>query len=229
MVSNKTASRVAGEAGQHRQPQAPENHWLTAQRTALIAALGCIPFLFWLVGTGIVWATPASYHSKVLLQIPSDSTPLELKSQGVMTRAAEALGQRAGQASNPMASYLLWSSVTVAPGPAANLIQIDARCDRADEARRTVLAVAEAYRQHCREAASSGPSSASTSLPALIYIDPPEAAPAPVTDDTRVMLGIAGMAALCLLLCLPIIIVAERHMPALAGLHRVRATLPLPA
>ena len=243
MASNKTAVRIAGESGNivaaphasagtgaHGSPA--RQGWTTAKRVALGAALACIPFLCWLVGSGIVWATPANYRSSVLLQVEGGYDPQDLKSQDVMSRAAATLGQLQGRnhAANPMSSYLLWSSVTITPGPGANLIQLEARGNRADDARRTVLAVAEAYRERCREAgADTETGTTSAQLPALIYIAPPEVAPARVPDDTRMMLGIAGMAALCLLLCIPILVIAERHMPALAGLGLRRGPLALPA
>ncbi|WP_367874492.1 hypothetical protein [Luteolibacter sp. Populi] len=201
MAPNKTASAIPA----HAQEESTATRWTSLKWVAIAVAVACIPFAIWLLGSGIAWVTPATYHSGVLLRVePGNAALHELKSEGVMGPAATAL---AGGDADPMAAYLLWSSITVAQGPAANLIKVEARSARAEEARRTVLAVAEAYRTHRSRAADGSP------LPALIYVDPVEVAPLRVPDETRMMLGIAGLASICLLLCVPFLRRLEQAMP----------------
>ena len=201
MPSNKTIARLADRMGLKS---------ATARWVLLGVAVACIPFAVWLIGSGIVWATPASYHSAALLHVEEGFSIQDLKSGAVMNSAAATLTQGAAS-SDPMSSYLLWSSVTVAPGPAANLVKLEARSDQAEEARRTVVAVAEAYRAHHQSHASAD--GKATPMPTLVYVDPVEVAPARVTDETRMMLGIAGMALLGLLLCVPFLRYIEEAMP----------------
>ena len=198
MPSNKTIAGLAGLRG-------------TTVRWVLLGALiACIPFAVWLVGSGIVWATPATYSSTALLRVEGGCSIQDLKSGAVMNSAAATLSDGAAS-SDPMSTHLLWSSVNVAPGPAANLVKLEARSDAAEEARRTVLAVAEAYRAQ----AGAGGGRA----PTLVYVDPVEVAPSRVTDETRMMLGIAGMALIGLALCVPLL----RHLEEAVPLRRVVA------
>lgn len=200
MPSNKTIARLAELAGLKEK---------TAQWILLGALAACIPFAVWLIGSGIVWATPATYSSTALLQVEEGFSVQDLKSGAVIDTAAATLANGTS-ASDPMAAYLLWSSVTVTPGPKANLVKLEARSDEAQEARRTVLAVAEAYRAHHQKSHAG----ASGTAPAtLVYIDPVEAAPARVTDDTRMMLGVAGTALIALALCVPFLRYMEEAVP----------------
>jgi len=200
MAPNKTAPASPARV----QEQGQARRWKSPKWVAIAAAVACIPFAIWLLGSGIAWVTPATYHSGVLLRVDTGNALHELKSEGVMGPAAASL---AGGDADPMAAYLLWSSITVAQGPGANLIKVEARSDRAEEARRTVLAVADAYRTH-RSQAGDG-----SALPALIYVDPVEVAPLRVPDQTRMMLGIAGLASICLLLGVPFLCRLEQAMP----------------
>ncbi len=196
MLSNKTIAGVAARMGLREK---------TARWVLLGALVVCIPFAVWLIGSGIVWAAPATYHSTALLRVEEGFHLQDLKAGAVMNSAANALAKESGSLSDPMSAYLLWSSVSVTAGPAANLVKLEARCEEAEEARRTVMAVAEAYRAHHVGEASAGA--------ALVYVDPVEAAPARVADDTRMMLGIAGMALIALALCVPFLRYIEEAVP----------------
>jgi hypothetical protein len=206
MPSNKTIARLAGRVGLQES---------TARWILLGALAACIPFAVWLIGSGIAWAAPPSYSSAALLRVEEGCSFQDLKSGAVMDSAAAILAQGASSSGDPMSTYLLWSSVTVAPGPAANLVKVEARCDKAEEARRTVVAVAEAYRaQHGANASATG-----KRMPTLVYVDPVEAAPARVADETRMMLGIAGVALIGLALCVPFL----RYIEEVAPMKRVVA------
>jgi hypothetical protein len=159
-----------------------------------------------------VWAAPATYHSAALLRVEEGCKLQDLKSGAVMDSAASSLAlakdgsNGSSSSSDPMSAHLLWSSVSVSPGPAANLVKLEARSGGAEEARRTVMAVAEAYRaQH--------PGQESATAPALVYVDPVEVAPARVADETRMTLGIAGMALIALALCVPFLRYIEEAVP----------------
>jgi hypothetical protein len=180
--------------------------WRSRPWIVALTALTCLPFAMWLLGSGIVWATPATYRSTVLLQTGDSglSATESLKSPAVMEHAARSLGG-AESSANPMAAYSLWSSVTVTPNVGPELVKLEARSGDAAEARRMVLAVAHAWR--------TTQSDTATQAPALVYVDPMEAAPQRVPDETRMILGLAGSATLCLLLCIPMLLFVERRVP----------------
>lgn len=207
MPSNKTIARWASRAGLQGS---------TARWVLLGALVAGIPFAVWLIGSGIVWVTPPSYSSAALLRVEEGCSFHDLKSGAVMDSAAAMLADGANESSgtsDPMATYLLWSSVTVAPGPAANLVKLEARSGEAEEARRTVVAVAEAYRAQHQSRAGSGALGKLAAVPTLVYVDPVEVAPTRVADETRIMLGIAGIALIALALCVPFLRYIEEAVP----------------
>jgi hypothetical protein len=180
--------------------------WRSRRWIAALTALTLLPFAMWLLGSGIVWATPATYRSVALLRAGNGdpSATESLKSPAVMEHAARSLAGSEG-GNDPMAAYSLWSSVTITPNAGPELVKLEARSGDAEEARRMVLAVAHAWGVTHRDAA--------TQAPALVYVDPPEVAPQRVPDETRMILGLAGSATLCLLLCIPMLLFVERHVP----------------
>lgn len=175
--------------------------WRSKRWIAALTAIACLPFAMWLVGSGIVWATPAVYRSTALVRAgESGPAARAMKSTAVIEKAAKALaGRKASR--DPMAAYLLWSSITVTPDAGPEVVKLEARSNDAAEARRMVLAVAESYRALHGQAGS------------LVYVDPVELAPRRVSDETRMVLGVAGMATLCLVLCVPLLCYVERRMP----------------
>jgi hypothetical protein len=187
--------------------------WRSRPWIAALTILTCLPFAMWGLGSGIVWAAPATYRSTAFLRAGQGAISGEsLKSPAVMKQAARSLAGRRG-GNDPMAAYSLWSSVTVTPHAGPELVKLEARSGDAEEARRMVLAVANAWRTQQSGAAGDAP--------ALVYVDPPETAPQRVPDETRIALGLAGSAMLCLLLCIPILLFVERRVP----LRDRRATL----
>jgi hypothetical protein len=189
--------------------------WRSRRWIIALTALTLLPFAMWLLGSGIVWATPATYRSMALLRAGADgaSATEDLKSPAVMEHAARSLAESGGR-NDPMATYSLWSSVTATPYAGPELVKLEARSGDAEEARRMVLAVAHAWRTTHRNTG--------THAPALVYVDPPEADPQRVPDETRMILGLAGSATLCLLLCIPMLLFVERRVP-------VRRRAPVPA
>jgi hypothetical protein len=192
--------------------------WRSRPWIATLTVVTCLPFAMWLLGSGIVWMTPATYRSSVLLHAAADGTSANeiLKSAAVMEHATQALARSEATASDPMAAYSLWSSVTVTPNAGPELVKLEARGADAEEARRTVLAVAQAWRQAQHEGGHQAPT--------LVYVDPLEAAPQRVSDEMRMILGLAGTATLCLLLCIPLLLFAEKRLPV-----RARRTVAIPA
>lgn len=179
--------------------------WRSRRWIAALTIFTGLPFAMWGLGSGIVWATPATYRSTALLRAGQGAVSGEsLKSPAVMKRAARSLAGHRG-ANDPMAAYSLWSSVTVTPHAGPELVKLEARSGNAEEARRMVLAVANAWRT--TQGSAAGDASA------VVYVDPPEITPQRVPDETRIALGLAGSATLCLLLCIPILLFVERRVP----------------
>ncbi len=184
---------------------------------ALMALIGLMPFGAWLVGTGIVWATPPLYQSGAVLRV--DASPggrekvrqevARLKSDSVVGPAAQALAPgTGGTSSDPMSAYILWSSLSVKEQPGTNLIKVEARGAAPEEARRIVMAVVEAYERDLGETTSLASASRR-----LVYVDPLGMLPSRVADETRMMLGVAGIALIGLLLCIPLLRRLELAMP----------------
>ncbi|WP_226894600.1 hypothetical protein [Luteolibacter marinus] len=173
--------------------------------------IGLAPLTAWLIGSGIVLAAPPVYQSSAMIRVEvPDGNPAalrreaaKLKSDSIVKPATRALTPDGRAPKDPMAEYALWTSLTVTEQAGPNLIKVAARGSDPGEARRKVLAVAQAYEQSLGEAAQQR----------LIYVDPPEASPARVADDTRMMLGVAGFAVLGLLLSIPLLRHLEQTMP----------------
>jgi hypothetical protein len=174
--------------------------------------LGLLPFAIWLIGSGIVMVTPPVYHGGAMVRIDTEANPSphatseRLKSDEVVERAARSLAGDA--APDPMSEYLLWSSLSVTGNAGPNLVKLEARSAQPHEARRMVMAVVDAYEKTLRE---SSPDAAQPK--ALVYVTPVEAGAMRVSDETRMMLGIAGFASICLLLCIPFLRFVEGAMP----------------
>jgi capsular polysaccharide biosynthesis protein len=184
---------------------------------ALMAAIGLMPFGAWLVGSGIVLATPPVYQSGAILRVDASPGAREeirrevarLKSDSVVGPAAQSLTRQTGRApADPMSAYLLWSSLSVKEQAGPNLIKLEVRSSAPGEARRIVMAVVEAYERNLNEATSAANAPAR-----LVYVDPLDMLPSRVAAETRMMLGLAGMALLGLLLCIPLLRRLELAMP----------------
>jgi hypothetical protein len=194
--------------------------WRSRRWIAVLTLLTGLPFAMWGLGSGIVWATPATYRSVALVRATEGPATTEtVKSPAVMEQAARSLASGSGR-NDPMAAYSLWSSVTVTPNAGPELVKLEARSGNAAEARRMVLAVADAWHATHRDA--------SAPAPALVYVGPPEIAPQRVPDETRLALGLAGSATLCLLLCIPMLLFVERRVPVRAPREEA-AHAPQPA
>ncbi len=174
---------------------------------AFAAFGGLLPFCIWLVGSCIVHLSPPVYEGRAILRVTPEQgggrqACRDLRSGEVIGEAARSL---AGEAPvDPMSSYLLWSSLTVREMSGSNLVKLEARGNSPDEARRIVMAVTEAYRKNTPGSGTEG---------TLVYLAPDEPDPERVSDETRIMLGIAGFASICLLLCLPFLRLTEGSMP----------------
>ncbi len=173
----------------------------------MISAAGLLPFSIWLVGTCIVHISPPVYEGRAMLRVRPDQggsrqACRDLRSGEVIGQAARTLAGE--KPADPMSGYLLWSSLTVREMSGSNLVKLEARSSRPGEARRIVMAVAEAYAK--RSPGDGAPE-------ALVYLAPDEPEPERVSDETRIMLGIAGFATIGLLLCLPLLRLTEGSMP----------------
>ncbi len=211
MVSNKwsipTPAALRGTIVRAlRKASAATACWQSRRWITVLTVLTGLPFAMWGLGSGIVWAVPATYRSVALVRAAEGGTAAieSMKSPAVMEQAARSLAAEGGR-NDPMAAYSLWSSVTVTPNAGPELVKLEARSGDAEEARRMVLAVAHAWR--------SAHGDASAQAPSLVYVDPPEDAPQRVPDGTRMALGLAGSATLCLLLCIPMLLFVERRVP----------------
>lgn len=199
---------------------APEP-WRVLKAVCLIAALGLLPFGTWMLGSGIVMVTPPVYNGGAVLRVEAPANRPDalreaceqLRSEKVVQLAARSLsGGSSNKGGDPMSQYLLWSSLSVKTGAGPNLVKIEARSTEAAKAREIVVAVAEAYEKTAREATPEG----SVAKP-LVYVVPVEAEPVQASPETRIMLGIAGFASLCLLLCVPFLRYMEGSMPLRLG------------
>lgn len=208
MASNKR--RVPSPVAVLEKLSAATARWRSRPWIVALSILTVLPFALWGLGSGIVWAVPATYRSTALLRAGEGPVASEsLKSPAVMEQAVRNLaGQRGTR--DPMATYSLWSSVTVTPQAGPELVKLEARSGDAEEARRMVLAVAHAWR-------STYQGDAGGQAPALVYVDPPETTPQRVPDETRMALGLAGSASVCLLLCIPMLLFVERRVPVKAS------------
>lgn len=180
-------------------------------------AIGLLPFAAWLIGSGIVAVTPPVYHGGAMVRIDAEARPdlraasERLKSNEVVGLAARSLaGDAAKGMPDPMSEYLLWSSLSVTGSAGPNLVKLEARSARPGEAQRMVMAVVEAYEKTLASPEASAPK-------ALVYVAPVEAEPMRVSDETRIMLGIAGFASICLLGCIPFLRYVEGSMPLRLG------------
>lgn len=183
----------------------------------LMAAIGLLPFGVWLVGSGIVLAAPPVYQSAAVLRVDSAGgnqdhirqAAARLKSDTIIGMAARTLRQpHDGSSPDPMSAYLLWSSLSVNAQAGRDLITVQARGAAPEEARRIVMAVIDAYQHDARKTTSA------LNVPSrLVYLDPPASPPARVGDETRLMLGVAGIATIGLLLCIPLLRGLELAMP----------------
>ena len=181
----------------------------------VLAGLLVLPFAAWLIGSCIVHVTPPVYHGGAMVRVAADSTEgsrkvcEELRSGAVVEMAARTLaGSGPEGAVDPMMEYLLWSSLSVQEMAGSNLVKLEARSSRPGEAERMVVAVVDAYEKNARRT-----SPADSSPKALVYLAPMESEPARVSDEMRMMLGIAGFASICLLLCIPLLRYVEGSMP----------------
>lgn len=223
MSSNKKESpTLAAMAEEGSANPGARKPWRVLKAVAMIAALVLLPFGTWMLGSGIVMVAPPVYSGGAVLRVeaPADRPHAvrevceQLRSEKVVQLAARSLSDGSSTtASDPMARYLLWSSLSVKPDAGPNLVKIEARSTEPAKAREIVVAVAEAYEKTTRESAPSG----SMTRP-LVYVAPLDAEPLPASPETRIMLGIAGFASLCLLLCLPILRFVEGSMPLRSGL-----------
>jgi len=214
MSSNKE-DHTSPEASAGQAVEAAARRWSAIRIVFLAAVIGLLPFGAWLIGSGIVLVTPPVYYGSAMVRIapPASGSDLHeacelLRSDEVVEMAAKSLAGGQTHAPDPMLEYLLWSSLSVSGKEGSNLVKLEARSREPGEARRIVMAVAEAYEKKIRE------SSPEVALPtALVYVTPTEAEPARVPDETRMMLGIAGFASMCLLLCVPLLRYMEGAMP----------------
>ena len=218
MSSNKKESPTLPATAEEGSP-APEagKSWRVLRTVCLIAGLGLLPFGSWIIGSGIVMVTPPVYNGGAMLRVEAPANRPEalrqaceqLRSEKVVQLAARTLSERsANKGEDPMSRYLLWSSLSVKADAGPNLVKIEARSTEAAKAREIVMAVAEAYEKTARESTPHG----SITTP-LVYVAPVEAEPVQATPETRIMLGIAGFASLCLLLCIPFLRYVEGSMP----------------
>lgn len=201
-------------------PKAPKP-WRVLKAVSLLSALVLLPFGTWILGSGIVMVAPPVYSGGAVLKVeaPSDRPHAvrevceQLQSDKVVQLAAESLSSGAADKNaDPMSRYLLWSSLSVKPDAGPNLVKIEARSNEPAKAREIVMAVAEAYEKTALESGASG----GMTKP-LVYVAPLEAEPVPASPETRIMLGIAGVASLCLLLCIPFLRLKEGSMPLRLG------------
>jgi len=220
MASNKTESAglpaTGADIAAAGWEKTVQNRNLAFKALGLCSLIALVPFAMWLIGSGIVWMTPAVYRSGAILKVAAPSggpaaihqESERMKSDDVIGRAAGALAGNGRKAGNDaMDAYILWSSLSISENAGPNLIKVEARSARPEEARRILMAVVEAYQAARGNAADGAPATA------LVYLDPVGAAPARVSDETRMVLGIAGVASLCLLLCIPFLRYIERAMP----------------
>ncbi len=204
---------IGAEAGQER-PEAADGvktgfcgifrnrtwKWL-----ALLVLSGVLPFGVWLIGTAMTWVAPPSYQSSALVRVAPGSLPAEevaagMRSGPVMKEAARLLAADAGD--HPMSKYLLSTSLSVEPKAGPDMLRLEARSDNAASARRMAAAVVEAY------------SLVHPGSPAdCVYIEPAGTTPDRVSDETRIVLGLGGLACLGLLLAIPLLEGVERALP----------------
>lgn len=217
MSSNKKESPTlpAVPGGENASPAA-RRPWRVLKMVGVIAAVVLLPFGTWILGSGIVMVTPPVYHGGAVLRVDASADRPDalreaceqLRSDKVVQLAASALSDgSADKSTDPMSRYLLWSSLSVKPDAGPNLVKIEARSNEPSKAREIVVAVAEAYERTARES-----SQGSVTKP-LVYVSPVEAEPVQASPETRIMLGIAGVASLCLLLCIPFLRYVEGSMP----------------
>ncbi|QJE94926.1 hypothetical protein [Luteolibacter luteus] len=214
--------------------QATAKPWRVLKAVVLFAALVLLPFGTWILGSGIVMVTPPVYSGGAVLRVDASSPDRphaireiceQLRSEEVVRLAADSLSDGSSNSStDPMARYLLWSSLSVKADAGPNLVKIEARSTEPAKAREIVVAVAEAYEKTTRESTVEG------SMPKpLVYVAPLEAEPVPASPETRIMLGIAGVASLCLLLCIPFLRAVEGSMPLRLGWAGLIPSDPEPA
>ena len=191
--------------------------WSAFKVVTLISLLALLPFGAWLIGSGIVMVTPPVYRSGALLRVnDSEGRKGNAHQEGERLKSGDVVGQAArtlagvgqGATTDPMSEYILWSSLSVNESAGPNLIRVEARSGEPDEARRIVMAVVDAYEKNLHAA---NPDAAVSK--ALVYVAPMESEPTRVPDETRMVLGIAGFASLCMLLCIPFLRYIEDTMP----------------
>lgn len=179
----------------------------------LVAGLALLPFAAWLIGSGIVFFTPAVYHGGAMVQVHGGTGSREaceqLKSEEVVAEAVRTLSTgHDGTLSDPMSAYLLWSSLSVEPMQDSNLVKVEARSTEPEQARKIVMALVSSYENKVRSASENAVHPGT-----LVYISPVDPEPTKVTHETRVMLGVAGAASVCLLLCVPFLRFIEKAAP----------------
>lgn len=179
------------------------------RRLGWLAGLILLPFVVWLMGSGLVWVAPKSYRSEVLVQVGAAELSGEvarLRSSWVMEEAARLLAG-AEQGRDPMSPYLLWTSVSATEWRGPNLIRVEARGSNPEEARRRVQALLEAYRLTLENELGA------VGAPNLVYVDPRVSHEPRVDDGVRMALGLGGVALMGLLLAIPLLKQVERWVP----------------
>lgn len=190
--------------------------WISGKRlwknVAFAALAGILPFGVWLMGTAVSWVTPPSFQSSALVKIDGTSvSPAAvadgMRSEEVMREAVRLLSdEETSFGADPMSAYLLSTSLVVEPKAGPDVLRLEARSVDADDARRMVLAVVEAY-SNVHLSADAGAELR------CVYVDPTALAPDRVSDESRMVLGLGGLAALGLLLAIPLLEGMERAMP----------------
>lgn len=203
----------------------------TWRGVAVAGVLAVLPFAFWALGSCMAWAAPATYRSSALVQVAPAVEGKALRVEVEKIRSGEVLGHAAKllkpengrEADDPMAEYLLWSSLSVTADAGPNLVRLEASGSNPTESRRILMAVVEAYATTCATATGMS-SGADTSAGRCVYLDSAAPAKTRVSDETRLALGVGGVAGLGLFLAIPLLIGMERWMPVrIAGPLRMTA------
>jgi hypothetical protein len=135
-----------------------------------------------------------------------------MRSTEVVDRAARSLAGPAGvRQADPMDAYLLWSSLEAEGVEGENFVRLAVSGPDEAATQRKLEAIVSAYQSVATTAvALSGEARDAT------YVMPIQSGPVRVTDEVRMILGLAAFAGVALTLSIPLLKQMERMSPQVA-------------